>query len=249
MKSPFLALLLCACTTTFAHPDPPQGPAVHARYVTHKGDRYRVVTVDLRRAHLDLYGQGTRGHPRTIGALDTVLKNASLKRLAATNAGIYQPSFAPGGLHIEDGVALQKLNLREGGGNFHLMPNGVFYVDRSGAHVVDSKAYKAENVRIATQSGPALLLEGGVHPKFMPESPNRLPRNGVGVSDTNTVHLVMSEGSVRFHDMATLFRDELGCSDALYLDGMISGLWAEGFPNDQLRQKYAGFLVVTAPLK
>jgi len=222
-------------------------PGVVARYAEHADVRYRVVTVDLRVAHLDLYGQGTRGHPRTIGALDAVLEGASLRRVAATNAGIYQPGFRPGGLHIEAGVSLGDLNLRDGAGNFHLKPNGVFYVDSAGAHVVDSARYAATDVRLATQSGPALLLKGAIHPAFRPESPNQLPRNGVGVSDLHTVHLVFSEDPVRFHDMAAFFRDALKCTDALYLDGVISGLWAEGFRHDQQTQEYAGFLVVTAP--
>jgi len=222
-------------------------PGVDARYETHAGTRYRVVTVDLRVAELDLYGQGSRGKPRTIGALDTTLERSSRRRIAATNAGIFQPGFRPGGLHIEDGVSLGALNLRDGEGNFHLKPNGVFYVDDTGAHVVDAAAYAASGVRIATQSGPALLLGGEVHPAFRPQSPNQLPRNGVGVSDEHTVHLVFSEDWVRFHDMAVFFRDVLKCTDALYLDGVISGLWAPGFPDDQQQQKYAGFLVVTAP--
>ena len=256
---PVLALAwLLACAQTPASADPIEPAAkdqelhastgVNSRYIDHKGGHYRVVTVDLRVAHLDLYGQGTRGHPRTIGALDTTLKGEGLLRVAATNAGIYQPNLRPGGLHIEGGATLQALNLREGAGNFHLMPNGVFYVDDAGAHVVDSTKYLAKKVRIATQSGPALLLDGALHPAFMPQSPNLLSRNGVGVSDGHTVHLVFSENSVRFHDMATLFRDVLGCTDALYLDGVISGLWADGFPHDQQVQKYAGFLVVTAPI-
>ncbi len=222
-------------------------PGVDARYIEHAGVQFRVVTVDLRVATLDLYGQGKRGKPRTIAALEETLGRGGMRRIAATNAGIYQPNFLPGGLHIEEGVELGKLNLRDGKGNFHLKPNGVFYVDDSGAHVVDSAAYGAKNVRIATQSGPALLLDGKPHPAFMPESVNKLPRNGVGVSDEHTVHLAFSEGSVRFFDMATLFRDVLKCTDALYLDGVISGLWAEGFVRHQQRQKYAGFLVVTAP--
>ena len=48
-------------------------PGVEARYVEHAGERYRVVTIDLRQAHLDLYGQGSRGQPRTIDALDAAL--------------------------------------------------------------------------------------------------------------------------------------------------------------------------------
>ena len=33
---------------------------------------------------------------------------------------------------------------------------------------------------------------------------------------------------MRFHDFATLFRDRLGCRNALFLDGSISSLYAPG---------------------
>jgi uncharacterized protein YigE (DUF2233 family) len=38
---------------------------------------------------------------------------------------------------------------------------------------------------------------------------------------------VISNQLVSFHEMATYFRDELGCRDALFLDGMISSLYSE----------------------
>ena len=38
------------------------------------------------------------------------------------------------------------------------------------------------------------------------------------------------------------------CADALYLDGVVSGLWADGFPCDHQVQKYAGFLAVMTPI-
>ncbi|MDP3237182.1 MAG: hypothetical protein Q8N26_30620 [Myxococcales bacterium] len=36
--------------------------------------------------------------------------------------------------------------------------------------------------------------------------------------------LAISRDEVSFFDFASFFRDELGCADALYLDGIISGL-------------------------
>jgi len=38
------------------------------------------------------------------------------------------------------------------------------------------------------------------------------------------VIFALSDGAVRFHDFATLFRDDLGCTNALFLDGSISSL-------------------------
>ena len=69
------------------------------------------------------------------------------------------------------------------------------------------------------------------------------------MSGPHTVHLVMSEGSVRFWELATLFRDVLGCPAALYLDGIVSGLRAEGLPESMgVTSRYGGILAVTAPL-
>ena len=69
-------------------------------------------------------------------------------------------------------------------------------------------------------------------------------RSGVGASDDHTVHLVLSEEPVRFWVLATLFRDVLGCRDALYLDGHISGMWGPSLPPWDRTRAFAGFLVV-----
>ena len=37
-----------------------------------------------------------------------------------------------------------------------------------------------------------------------------------------------------FEEFARLFRDELGCKNALFLDGTISGLYAPSAPNEFL---------------
>ena len=147
----------------------------------------------------------------------------------ATNAGIFTENVAPGGLLVTDGEERVALNLREGGGNFHLMPNAVFAIlDGGSATVVNSRDYEPEGVLHATQSGPALLLDGEIHPEFREESTNFALRSGVGVSpDGTTVYLVLT-GWTNLWNFATLFRDHLGVENALYLDGQISELWLTG---------------------
>ncbi|WP_062377508.1 phosphodiester glycosidase family protein [Demequina pelophila] len=148
-----------------------------------------------------------------------------------TNAGIFSEDGSPGGLLVSDGEELHPLNLADGWGNFHLKPNAVFAVlDDGTAQVVESSTYSGDGVLFATQSGPALLLDGQVHPQFREGSENVAIRNGVGVSpDGRTVYIVMSRTFVNLWDFAEVFR-ELGCEDALYLDGQISQLWVEGRP-------------------
>jgi hypothetical protein len=67
-----------------------------------------------------------------------------------------------------------------------------------------------------------LLVGGKPHPAFRPQSDNRLHRNGVGVLADGRVVLAMTDmpGGTRINlfSFAMLFR-ELGCRDALFLDG------------------------------
>ncbi|WP_062296997.1 phosphodiester glycosidase family protein [Demequina maris] len=149
-----------------------------------------------------------------------------------TNAGIFSEDLSPGGLLVADGEELRALNLADGFGNFHLKPNAVFEIRDDGtAAVVDSTAYDPAGVAQATQSGPALLLDGEVHPLFTEGSENTALRTGVGVSpDGGTVYLAITRTYVNLWDFAVMFRDELGVEDALYLDGQISQLWVSGAP-------------------
>ena len=44
------------------------------------------------------------------------------------NAGMYDKDQAPVGLDVEDGRELKRPSTADGPGNFHLKPNGVFWV-------------------------------------------------------------------------------------------------------------------------
>ena len=165
-----------------------------------------------------------------------------------TNAGIFSRDLTPAGLLVADGTVLSELNLADGYGNFHLKPNAVFAVHDDGtASVVDSTAWDPAGVRQATQSGPALLLDGEVHPAFREGSDNLAFRSGVGVSpDGRTVYLAITHAPINLWDFAVLFRDELGVDDALYLDGQISQLWIAGWTRDPVAflGPYVGVIAV-----
>jgi uncharacterized protein YigE (DUF2233 family) len=146
--------------------------------------------------------------------------------LFAVNGGIYARTLEPLGLYLEDGVRLEGLNRGRGGGNFFLKPNGVFYVGESGAGVVETDRYPPPGqVRNAVQSGPMLVIDGALHPRFIPGYHSRHVRNGVGVDRRGRVVFAISRGLVNFHDFGTLFRDRLDCPNALYLDGKISQMY------------------------
>jgi uncharacterized protein YigE (DUF2233 family) len=140
------------------------------------------------------------------------------------NGGIFEPTGVPSGLLIQDGKQMRPLNRDDGDGNFFLKPNGVFLTTGDSAAVIDSADFPPEGakIRYAVQSGPLLLHRGKPHPAFRPASESRLHRNGIGITAEGEVKFAMTEiDSPRFpnlYEFAIFFR-ELGCTDALFLDG------------------------------
>jgi uncharacterized protein YigE (DUF2233 family) len=144
----------------------------------------------------------------------------------AMNAGMFDETGQPIGLYVEDGREVHAINRREGPGNFHLMPNGVFTVDALGqVAVVRSDAYKPADIAYATQSGPMLVIDGALHPRISDNGESVNIRNGVGVSAPDTAWFAISDEPVSFGRFARMFRDRLGCANALFLDGTVSSLW------------------------
>ena len=66
-----------------------------------------------------------------------------------------------------------------------------------------------------------LLTEGKMHPAFKPGSGNANIRNGVGILPNGNIVFAMSKGKINFYDFAAYFK-QLGCHNALYLDGFVS---------------------------
>jgi uncharacterized protein YigE (DUF2233 family) len=197
-----------------------------------EGSVFTVCTFDARKDALRLVLNGADGKPlRSLAALEGSLGKEAEQVRFAMNAGMYDEDGAPVGLYVDRGKVLKRLNRNKGPGNFHLMPNGVFSVTKKGAVLVTpTTRTKTADTFWATQSGPMLLVDGKLHRKFDQDGPSRLVRNGVGVKDPQTAFFVISEEGVSFGRFARFFRDALGCSDALYLDGTVSSLWhpAEG---------------------
>ena len=153
--------------------------------------------------------------------------------LFAMNAGMFSPSREPAGLYVENGKKLYFLNTRRGGGNFHLLPNGVFWMKDGEAAVTATESFAKLAVApdLATQSGPMLVIDGQLHPKFDDNGPSRTIRNGVGIDASRRVVFAIAREAVSFGRFARLFRDRLGCANALYLDGSISRLFRPGDPD------------------
>lgn len=213
--------------------------------------RYSVTTIDTRREALQLFLNDEQGQPfHDFTRLDGWLHKRGKRLLFAVNAGMYHADFSPVGLLVIDGKELAPLNLDDAFGNFFMKPNGVFLVDASGPHVVESSEYpaRASGVRIATQSGPLLLRRGRIHPAFQPDSRSRHVRNAVGIIGNKAV-FVISEEPVTFYQFATYLRDELGCRDALYLDGSISSVYDARSGRHTVRAQLGPILATTAVLR
>jgi uncharacterized protein YigE (DUF2233 family) len=147
--------------------------------------------------------------------------------LMAMNAGMYHEDLSPVGLYVEGGRTLSSVHTGEGEGNFFLKPNGVLMIGKNGeAAIMETGAYAAANPDpdYATQSGPLLVLNGVLHPRFEENGKSRYIRNGVGVRPDKTVVFAISLSEVSFGSFARLFRNALGCADALYFDGVVSAL-------------------------
>lgn len=194
-----------------------------------EGNDYTVCRFDLRKDHLALFNLDGSGQPYgSFRALSDALKARGQSLAFAMNAGMYGEDLKPVGLYIEGGNVLKKANRRDGPGNFHMKPNGVFFIDGTKGGVMETEAYLAAGLKpqFASQSGPMLVVDGQIHPKFSADGTSLQRRNGVGSPDGHTLVFALSESFVNFHSFARLFRDHLKCPNALFLDGSISSVHA-----------------------
>jgi uncharacterized protein YigE (DUF2233 family) len=161
-------------------------------------------------------------------ALRDAMAAEGKKLVFATNAGMFGEDLKPIGLFIENGKVQRRVNRRNGSGNFHLKPNGVFYLKNGRPYVSDTENYVRSGIKpdFATQSGPMLVINGEIHPKFSEDGPSQKIRNGVGVGDDGYIYFVKSESVVNFHGFASVFRDTLSCRNALFFDGSVSSLYS-----------------------
>ena len=220
MPKVLLAVLLCFVASA--------AQAQSCRPVVHLGDDYTICTAtDVTKIGLWLADEGGQVYG-DFSRLEAELALDGQSFAFAMNGGMYHDDRRAVGLFINDQGQQQQLMTREGPGNFGLLPNGVFCVEDTRARIIESRAFAAEqpNCRIATQSGPMLVIDGALHPKFLPDSPSMKWRNGIGVDVAGRVHFAISDTTVRFHDFATLFRDVLNAPNALFLDGTVSRLHA-----------------------
>ena len=205
-------------------PQPPDnGLPRPCRDLAFEGVSYIVCEVRLSDYEIDLRRTDATGKPfRDLSKLA-----AAEPFILAMNAGMYHEDFTPVGLHVENGTEQSPLNLADAPGNFFLKPNGVFYVDGDNhAGVLETTAFAAAGIvpKLATQSGPMLVIDGNIHPRFEENGTSRHIRNGVGADGDKQAVFAISRGPVSLGSFARFFRDALGCRNALFFDGTVSAL-------------------------
>ncbi|MBR9766412.1 MAG: hypothetical protein GYB53_23585 [Rhodobacteraceae bacterium] len=223
-----LALLIC----------PRGAEAVECRNQDWQGNRYSVCEVAPAREDLRLFLYDPGGAPYgDFSALQARLAGKGQRLAFAMNAGMYHDNRAPVGHYLEDGREIMRVIPNAGPGNFGLLPNGVFCIGKRRARVIETLDYQARraslNCRHASQSGPMLVIEGALHPRFLPDSTSRYIRNGVGTTaEGDRAVFVISRNAVSLHEFASFFRDGLGLPQALYFDGNVSRLYAPQLSRD-----------------
>ena len=219
-KARMIALLVAAATSLVGHYDSALAQAQPCRSREYAQNAYTVCEVDLGKHAIRLYWKRSDGTPYAyLSSLPRALETGRL--LFATNAGMFDPALRPVGLYVEQGRELVHVNTRSGYGNFHMKPNGIFYIAAGRAAVAETRTFLKERPQadLATQSGPMLVINGRLHPLFDRATRSLKARNGVGVRADGKVIFAISQGEVSFDAFARLFRDGLNCPNALFLDG------------------------------
>lgn len=219
----------------------------------YNGQAFDVLNVDP--ASVELHWKDVEGEPyQYFSSLKKALKQQGKTVIALMNAGIYSQTFQPAGLHVEKGKVLRQINDKRGRGNFHLQPNGVFLIDHNHrAAVLTTKAYQksaqsAAQLKLATQSGPMLIIDGKINAKFLPHSQSLYSRNGVCIGKDNALLFVATATGEKtnFFQFASAMK-QLNCRNALYLDGNISKLYIAGKSFAIHFSPFVGILSVTTP--
>jgi uncharacterized protein YigE (DUF2233 family) len=202
-------------------------------------------------AELQLYWKKEDGTAlKTFEELRTWLERKSKKLLFAANGGIYRdsPSFAPIGLHVENGKSLMRLSMARNCGNF-CWYSGVFLIENNLALILPRENAVTRDFsksRLAFQSGPLLMRSGTLEGSWSRSSYN-LNRSAVcTTARAGQVLFALVTDSTNFYEFFEVLK-EAGCRDALFLDGNVSSFY-DGRSRVRFGnpfESYAGILAVT----
>lgn len=228
-------LALAACGPTLERDLMADSPC---QSVEHLGDAYTICTFSAETHDIRLFHSDAEQEPfLQFDTLERELDEQGETLIFAMNGGMYHEDRRPVGFYRDPYGDQASVNTNDGPGNFHLKPNGVFWLSDSAAGISESQAYLDAGIDpiYATQSGPMLVIDGALHPELNPDGTSHRRRNGVGVSaDGLTVHFAISDAAVTFHDFATLFKDVIEVPNALFLDGQVSRIYMPQINRNEL---------------
>lgn len=217
MKKRILLLILSVIVITYTS-------AYFYKNEKYNDNSFVTYVMNPKKQQLKLYWKNDKQEIfKSILNLKNWLESKNQKLEFAMNAGMYKQDNSPQGLYIENKILISPIDTTSGNGNFYLKPNGVFYITTNNvANICTStKFLNNGNIKYATQSGPMLVINGEIHAAFKKGSSNLNIRNGVGILPDNNVVFVMSRNEINLYDFANYFKN-LGCKNALYLDGFVS---------------------------
>ena len=141
-KARTIAFFLAAATSLAAHNNSALAATQPCRSMEYERNAYTICEIDLSEHTVRLYWKRSDGTPYAyLSALPRALGGNSGRLLFATNAGMFDPALKPVGLYVEQGREPVHVNTRSAYGNFHMKPNGVFYISADGAAVAETRAF------------------------------------------------------------------------------------------------------------
>lgn len=135
--------------------------------------------------------------------------DACPKTGAALNAGFFDEHGDPMGLLIEDGKRVRKAITSSNWGVFLLINGHTPRIQLASAPLPCG-------VTQAVECKPRLVINGAI-PNFKAASPTR--RSAIGIDAQGRMLLAATDGRLTMEQWATCLRDNLGCRNALNLDG------------------------------
>ncbi|NKB54337.1 MAG: hypothetical protein GKR97_19360 [Rhizobiaceae bacterium] len=207
------------------------------RLITHAKVDHIVCSYAAKDVSVRLFLNDAQGKPYArLSQLESELPRPPLMLM---NGGMYHDDLGAVGLYVENGAQQKSISTKGGWGNFHLLPNGVFWIKGNAVGVTETKQYISRKIKpeFATQSGPMLVIDGKLHHRFLKDSDSLKIRNGVGISkDAKTIHFAISKSSVSFWNFGKLFQERLKTPNALFLDGTVSAIRAGEYRRGGWRQ-------------
>ena len=166
----------------------------------------------------------------------------------AINACINDKDGHPLGLFINRDQEKMHLNLEDGIGNFYLKPNGVLCITKSDVVIVSSQNFtKPDDIILAVQSGPMLLINDTIHPSFNATSTNKNLRCGVGIATNKKNKYVVfsiSNEPVTLSKFATMFKEYFHCKNALCIESANSSIYSPKSNGNLATNKVIGNYII-----